>query len=163
MQKLAPVEDAKKLMNEAKDWSVWRWLTEKKRVRAAADAAVAALDEADKKVKASWSEDLMKAYQELEAEAALEDDPQTKAQFEKAKADASNVAPEVKAVAKRVKEADDEAEDARWDAEDTFDAAERRLSAAMARQGAQKAIDSWDLREKAIRKAEAARRKQSSS
>ena len=42
----------------------------------------------------------------------------------------------------------------RLDAEGTFDEAERRLSAAVAREGAQKAIASWELREKAIRKAE---------
>jgi len=59
-----------------------------------------------------------------------------------------------------VKQADDEAENARLDAEETFDEAERQLSSSMARQGAEKAIDSWDRREKAIRKAEAlARRK----
>ena len=58
----------------------------------------------------------------------------------------------------RVKEADDEAETARLDAEDTFDVAEKKLSASLAREGARKAIESWDLREAAIRKAEAAKR-----
>jgi hypothetical protein len=58
----------------------------------------------------------------------------------------------------RVKEADDEAEAARLDAEDTFDEAERRLSSSMACEGAIKAIASWELREKSIRKAEAAGR-----
>jgi hypothetical protein len=33
MQKLTPVEDAKTLFNEARDWSMWRWLIEKKRAR----------------------------------------------------------------------------------------------------------------------------------
>ena len=49
--------------------------------------------------------------------------------------------------------------DARLDAEDTFDEAERRLSAGMAREGARKAIESWELREKSIRKAEAVSRR----
>lgn len=40
MQKLAAAEEATDLMNEAKDWSVWHWLLEKKRVRAADDGAV---------------------------------------------------------------------------------------------------------------------------
>ena len=66
---------------------------------------------------------------------------------------------QVKQGVQKVKEAEDEAENARLDAEDTFDRAERQLSAGMAREGAQKAIDSWELRMKAIRKAEALGRK----
>ena len=160
MQKLIPVEEAKALMNEAKDWGVWRWLLEKKRVRAAADRAVDALGDLEKKVKASWGDDLKKAYHELDAQAALDRNPRAKPRYEKAKEEAKNVDPQIKLAVRRVKEADDEAEDARIDAEETFDEAERRLSSSMAREGAQKAIDSWDLREKAIRKAEAlARRK----
>jgi len=54
-----------------------------------------------------------------------------------------------------VKEADDQAHHARMDAERTFDEAERRLSTSMAREGCKKAIHSWDLHEKAIRRAEA--------
>src|SRR6516225_1490307 len=155
MRKLIPVEEAKALMNEAKDWGVWRWLTEKRRVRAAADAAVDALGDLEKKVKASWSEDLKKAYRELQAEASLERNPRAKQQYQKAKEEAKNVDPQIKLAVRRVKEADDEAENARVDAEETFDEAERRLSTSMAREGAQKAIGSWELREKAIRKAEA--------
>jgi len=62
----------------------------------------------------------------------------------------------VKAVnAQKVKEADDEALRAHLDAEATFDEAERLLSTSLAREGCRKAIQSWDLHEKAIRKAEA--------
>ena len=43
-------------------------------------------------------------------------------------------------------------------AEQMFDEAEKRLSASMAREASQVAIDAYDLREKAIRKAEAAAR-----
>lgn len=57
--------------------------------------------------------------------------------------------------AKKVKAADDEAYRAHMDAEATFDEAERQLSTSLAREGCQKAIQSWDLHEKAIRKAEA--------
>ncbi len=160
MQKLVEVEEAKALMNVAKEWGVWRWLLEKKKVRAAADKAVDALSDLEKKVKASWSDDLKKAYRELEAQAALERNPRAKHQHEKAKEEAKKIDPQVKLAVQRVKDADDEAENARLDAENTFDEAERLLSASMAREGAQKAIDSWELREKAIRKAEAlARRK----
>ena len=155
MQKLIPVEEAKALMNEAKGWGVWRWLTEKGRVRAAADKAVETLGDLEKKVKASWSDDLKKAYEELDAQAALDRNPRAKHRYERAKEAAKNVDPQIKLAVRRVKEADDEAENARVDAEETFDEAERRLSTSMAREGAQKAIGSWELREKAIRKAEA--------
>jgi hypothetical protein len=40
------------------------------------------------------------------------------------------------------------------DAEATFDLAEKQLSTSMAREGCRKAIHSWELHEKAIRKAE---------
>src|ERR1017187_5358693 len=50
MHKLAAVEEAKTLFNEAKDWSVWRWLTEKKHARTIADAAWAALEACEEKV-----------------------------------------------------------------------------------------------------------------
>ena len=64
MQKLAAVEEAKTLLDVAKDWGVWKWLTEKKRVRSTADIAWEALEEYEKKVRDSWSDDLKKAYQE---------------------------------------------------------------------------------------------------
>jgi hypothetical protein len=138
MRKLPPVEEAKALMTEAREWSVWRWLTEKRRVRAAADRAVDALGEEERKVKAGWSEELQKAYSNGRGR---------------------KIDVEIKAAVQGVKEADEIAEAARLDAEKTFDEAERFMSPGMARQGAQKAIESWELREKAIRKAEAAGRK----
>jgi hypothetical protein len=56
-------------------------------------------------------------------------------------------------VAKKIKEMDDEAYRARVKAEETFDNAERQLSTSLAREGCRQAIQSWDLYEKAIRKA----------
>ncbi len=132
MRKLAEVEEAKALMSEAKDWSVMRWLREKKRVREAADKANDALDALNRETKASWSEELKAAYKGNTAD------------------------PQVERFVKDVKRADEEARRARQDAEDTFDEAERQLSAAMAREGCRKAIYSWELHEKAIRKAEGA-------
>lgn len=158
MHRLSEVEEAKTLMNDAKDWGVWKWLWEKSRVRAAADRAVDALAAAEKNVKTSWSEDLKKAYREVEALASLNGNAKGKRRYEKAREEARDVDADVKRAAERVKEADDAAEQARLDAEAAFDEAERRMSADMAREGAQKAIDSWELREKAIRKAEAAGR-----
>ncbi len=159
MQKLLEVEEAKVLMTEAKNWGLWRWLWEKGRVRTAADRAVDALDVLEKKVKTSWTEDQRKAYRELEALAGVNGHAKGKRLYEKAKDEAKDIDPEIKRAVERVKEADDAAYDARMDAEDTFDEAERRLSTDMAREGAQKAIDSWELREKAIRRAEAAGRR----
>jgi len=62
---------------------------------------------------------------------------------------------EIRQALKKVKEADDEAALARADAEQTFDNAERQLSTRLAREGCRKAIESWNLHEKAIQKAEA--------
>jgi len=59
-------------------------------------------------------------------------------------------------MAKGVFEADEETETMRLDAEDTFAEGEKKLSVSMAREGASKALATYDLHEKAIRKAEAA-------
>ena len=158
MQKLIPVEEARALMTEAQNWSVWRWLTDKRRVRGIADRATEALERANQMVKGSWSDDLRKAYDELIETEALEDDPGDRRKWEAARKAAQTVDPKIKATAKKVKEADDEGLDATMDAEDMFAEAERRMSAGMAREAAQKALESYDLREKAIRKAEAAGR-----
>ena len=56
---------------------------------------------------------------------------------------------------KSVKEADDAAYQAHLDAEESFDRAEKRLSTSQAREGARKAILSWELFERAIVLAEA--------
>jgi hypothetical protein len=138
MQKLNPVEDAKALMREATDWSVWGWLTEKRRLRTTADAAWEALEELERTVKKQWSADLKKAY--------------------RAK-DGNGIDPELKPALERLKEADAEWRAARILAEATFDEAERRMSTSMAREGAQQAIEAWELTEKAIRRAEALARK----
>jgi len=142
MQKLAPVEDAKTLFNEARDWSVWRWLMEKKRARTTADAAWAALEACEAKVRAGWADEWTQAYGHPKSRryAALDS--------------------EVKAALERLYEDDEAARKARDAAEAQFDEADRRMSTSMACTGAQMAIDAWELREKVIRKAEAlARRK----
>ena len=148
MQKLTEVEVAKALMIEARDWSVMKWLREKKRVRRAADEANAALDKLNQETKTFWSDDLKEAYQELLAK------PGPPGQGH-GPAKPGTMDPQVRLLAKNVKEADDEAYRARMDAEDTFDEAERKLSSRIAREGCRKAIESWELHEKAIRKAEA--------
>jgi len=155
MQELAVVKEAKYLMDEASDWSVFHWLLEKKRVRSAADRANEALDNLAKKVRSSWEDDAKKVYRELEAKDSFENNPRARHQYEKAKEEARHVDPKVRLAVERVKRADDEAWNARMDAEQTFEDAERQMSAGLARQGATKAIECWLLREKSIRKAEA--------
>ena len=150
MQKLATVEEAKALMTEAREWSVWRWLMEKGRVRAAADRATDALAEQEKRVKAQWPAALKTAYRARERPGA-------------GNGKARELDPLTLGAVEKVRKADEAAEAVRLDAEATFDEAERRLSASMAREGTQKAIASWELREKAIRKAEALARTQSAA
>jgi hypothetical protein len=160
MQKLIPVEEAKNLMKEAIDWSLWGWLTEKRKLRTTADRAWEALDEYEKKVKTAWSDDLKAAWRESEALAAAGGNARARRQYEKAKEEAKDVAPEIKLAVQRLKEAEDEAHAAHMEAEETFDEADRRMSTSMACEGAQQAIDAWEMREKVIRKAESlARRK----
>jgi hypothetical protein len=148
MRKLPEVEEAKALMNEAVSWSVMKWLREKKRVRQVADRANAALDELDRAIKARWNAEFRAAYDELSAQA---DTRERRSQPSPKRSGADGV----RYFARQVKEADDEAYRARMDAEKTFDEAERQLSTALAREGCHKAILSWDLHEKAIRRAEA--------
>lgn len=144
MRKLVEVEEAKALMNEAVSWSVMKWLREKKRVRQVADQANAALDELDRAVKACWSAEVRIAYDELSAQSGAKG----------LHCPAGSKNEEVRQFVRQVKHADDEAYRARMDAENTFDEAERRLSTSLAREGCHKAIVSWDLHQKAIRRAE---------
>ena len=134
MQKLIPVEEAKALMREAAGWSVWNWLTQKGRLRSTADAAWEALEDQDRRVKDRWSENLKKAYQGKSS---------------------GHLDPDLRVAVQRVRKADEEWKAARILAEATFDEADRRMSTSMACEGAQQAIEAWELTEKAIRRAEA--------
>jgi hypothetical protein len=150
MRKLPEVQEAKELMNEAMDWSTFKWMYEKPRVRKTADRANAALDRLDRAVKARWSDEVKATYKSLSAKTAGAAQRQEKDQQQPESADS-----QLRLLVEEVKEADHAARRARRDAEETFDEAERRLSTSMAREGCKKAIHSWELHEKAIRKAEA--------
>ncbi len=131
MQKLKAVEEAKALFSEAREWGMWRWLTEKTRARHTADAAWEALETCEQEVRGGWPAELRKAYRhpgELDGE--------------------------MRTLIERLKEADKEAAKARDDAEAQFDEADRRMSTEMACIGSQMAIEAWEMREKVIRKAE---------
>ena len=148
MRKLAEVEHAKALMLEAEHWSVMKWLTEKKKVRKAADKANAALDVLEAEVKALWSAPLKAAYEELKSH--------SKGASRRDQADPPAGDPQIRSIAKRVKEADEEAYRVHMDAENIFDEAERKLSSSLAREGTRQAIKAWELHEKAIHRAESA-------
>jgi hypothetical protein len=145
MQKLIEVEEAKAIMTEGIDWSVLKWLREKKTVRKMADRANATLDATILNLKAGWDKNLQAAYGRLGAA--------------NCKSENSKFSPELLAQAKKLKHAQDEATKARDDAENTFDEAEKKLSTTMAREGARKAIRSWELHEQLIRLSEAAETK----
>ena len=158
MKKLAAVEDARAIMTEGTQWGVWKWLIEKKRVRAIADVARAALDDLEMKVKLTWSDELKIAYNQLVSEHG--DAKRTRRKAKDATPAASGKAdPKALAAVTQVKAADDAAFNAHEDAEDTFAEAEKKMSTSMAREGARKALEAYDLHEAAIRKAEALARK----
>ena len=146
MDKIPEVEAAKELMNEAMTWSVMKWLREKKRVRKAADQANAALDRLSQAVREQWPEPERTAYKALAAQNVRVSD--ARSQPKPSGRDADTLA------SAQSQEKDDEAYQARMDAEATFDLAEKQLSTSLAREGCRKAIHSWELHEKAIRKAE---------
>ncbi len=54
MGTLAEVEEAKAVMTEALEWSVLKWLREKKRVRKIADVANASLDQRLEDLRSRW-------------------------------------------------------------------------------------------------------------
>ncbi len=154
MRKLSAVDEAKAIMTQGLEWGVWKWMLEKKRVREIADEARAALDEFEMRVKATWSDDLKIAYNHLVSENGDAKPARQKTKGEK-REEAPKNDPEVMAAVKRVKEADDAAYNAHEDAEDVFAEAEKRMSTSMARDGARKALEAYQLHESAIRKAEA--------
>jgi len=154
MRKLPAVEDARAIMTQGMEWGVWKWLLEKRRVRAIADDARAALDELEMKVKGAWSDDLKVAYNQLVSQNGNAKRPRKNGKPGK-KAEEHRIDPQVMAVVKQVIGADDEAYNAHEDAEDAFAEAEKRMSTSMAREAARKALGAYDRHEAAIRKAEA--------
>jgi hypothetical protein len=150
MRKLSEVQQAKELMNEAADWSTFTWIFEKPKVRATADRANAALERLEKSIKARWSDEVKAEYKNLSGKATGSARGQQKEQQP-----GQTIDPKIRLLLEQVREADRAKERARQDAEETFDEAERQLSTRLAREGCKKAIHSWELHEKAIRKAEA--------
>ncbi len=144
MKKILEVEEAKEIMTAAQDWGVFRWLTEKRKVRLAADNCNDALARAEKRVIESWPDEMRAAYDDLVAE------EQGK------KKRGKKIDSDVMETVRKIKDALDEAERVRLDAEDIFDRADRALSTSMAKEGTVRAIEAWEMREKAIRKAESA-------
>jgi hypothetical protein len=149
MRKLAEVQKAKDLMHEAMEWSAFKWLFQKSTVRETADQAKSALDRLERAVKARWTDEAKAAYKNLAATAG-------KASRERQKDphQPQSVDPQILDLVANVVDADNAAESAGMDAANTFDEAERQWGIILAREGCNKAIHAWALREKAIRKAE---------
>ncbi len=154
MKKLAAVEEARAIMTQGLQWGVWKWLLEKKRVRAIADEARAALDDLEMKVKLTWSDDLKLGYNQLVSDGGEGKRARRKTKHANASA-SSGTDPKVLVAVMHVKQADDDAYNAHEDAEDLFEEAEKKMSTSLAREGARKALEAYDLHEAAIRKAEA--------
>ena len=153
MKKLSAVEQARYIMTEGIEWGVWKWLMEKKHVREVADEARAALDECEMTVKLSWSDEYKLAYNQLVSESGNGKRPRKNAKSNgQAKVKIADA--RILAAVKRIAEADDDAYNAHEDAEEVFAEAERKMSTSMAREGARKALEAYDLHEAAIRKAE---------
>ena len=140
-------------MTEGMEWGTWKWLLEKARVQEIADVATAELDEADRKAKSKWNDELKRAYKMLS-------DEQTSKRHRKEPQESNNadVTTQARAAAEKVKAAYEQGQRARRKAEHTFEQAEQRMSAELAREGARQALESYDLRERAIRMAEAVER-----
>jgi hypothetical protein len=156
MKKLFAVENARAVMTQGLEWGVWKWLTEKKRVRALADEARAALDDVEMKVKLTWGEEYKLAYNRLVSENGEAKQARGNSKSKTAKSAANGKSDrDVLVVVAKIKQADDDAYNAHEDAEDLFAEAERKMSTAMARDAARKALEAYDLHEVAIRKAEA--------
>lgn len=158
MKKLAAVEEARAVMKEGMEWGVWKWLTEKSRVRAIADKARAALDEQEMHVKSSWPDEYKLAYNELVSESNGSKRPRDAAKNSKSEA-AVKADAKIVAAVKAVADADDEAYNAHEDAEEVFAEAERKMSTSGAREGAKMALVAYDKHETAIKKAEALMKK----
>jgi hypothetical protein len=158
MRKPAEVQEAKELMKEAMEWGTFKWLFEKTRVRQTADRANEALDRLERSVKAGWSDEAKASFKKLSTKSRGSTRRQQKEEQQPTSTD-----PEIIILLEQIVEADDEAERARLDAEETFDQAERQMSTDLAQEGCKKAIRSWELHEKAIRKAETVPHSASSS
>lgn len=133
MEELTEVERARQLMTDAIDWSVMKWLSEKKRVRKTADRANEILNLTESQIQHNWSPTFRSIYEK-----------------------SGDASPEIKQLANKIRREHDAANKFRMDAEKTFDAAEKRLSTAMAREGCRQAIKGWDHHLEAIRLAESA-------
>jgi len=137
-------------MKEAMEWSMFKWLWEKSKVRQIADNANAALDSLNHRTKRKWSEEAREAYRELTQTSHAKSSRKQQG----SNGEAKDIDPELVRLVQQVKDIDEKAHAARMDAEETFDDAERQLSTGLAVEGCKKAIHSWNLHEKAIREAE---------
>ncbi len=149
MRKLEEVQKAKDLMHEAMEWSTFKWVFKKSTVQETADEAKAALDRLERAVKARWTDEAKAAYKSLTAKAS-----KAARERQKDRQSPHPVDSQILVLVAKVVKADSSAERAGMDAASTFGEAEKQWCISLAREGCNKAIHAWALREKAIRKAE---------
>ena len=140
MPNLAAVQEARAIFTEALNWSVMKWLGEKKKVRKVADAANLALDDAEKQLRKRWDPLIEDAYKILQGRST----------------NADTSSGDSARAAKAIKQAHDKAIDLRNEAEAMFAKAEERLSVATAREACHKALEGWHFHEEAVRLSEKA-------
>lgn len=133
MPNLAAVLEARTVFNEALNWSVMKWLSEKKKVRKIADAANLTLDNAEKELRRRWDPSIEEAYKALQDRSSHLD----------SSGDAIRTA-------RAIKQAHDKAIELRAEAEAMFSKAEERLSVATARDACHKALEGWRFHEEAV-------------
>ena len=96
MKKLEAVEEARAIMTPGMEWGVFKWLHGKTQSAQIADRATEALNEAEDRVKATWSDELKRAYNYL----ATQDGEAGKGK-KGAKGKAEDFDPEVLAIARK--------------------------------------------------------------
>jgi hypothetical protein len=146
LRKVTEVDEARALMAEALDWSVFTWLLRKGEVRATADRANAALSRLKRATKSRWSSEIGLAYEEKEPKGGP---------YSSAASTLNDIDPESRILIRKLQEEELASRTARKDAEEMFDEAEKRLSTNLAREGCRKAMRQWELDLTVIRHAEA--------
>ena len=122
---LRSVEETKKLLREAQEWSMWTWASDANQnlVRSAIESATKALEREVGKTKKSWSTVFKKAYDGAEAD------------------------PAIQRFVSKIHGAEKEMSRVTAHSQATFAEAERELNPGKARQGAAEALRSIEIHE----------------
>ena len=122
---LRVVEETKKLLREAQEWSIWTWASaaNQSRVRSGIRSATNALEREVEKAKKTWSLFIKNAY------------------------DGAEVDPAIRRLIRKIRDAEREMNRATAESQATFADAERESNAGKARQGAAEALRAIEIHE----------------